>query len=74
MKEIDTIVGGFVEDNIASLSDADMDALEILLDEPDNDVLTWVLGREDAPVDHQSLVMRRLVAVGTGIPSESSND
>lgn len=66
MKEIDTIVGGFVEATAAGLSDADMDALDVLLDEPDNDVLTWVLGREPAPEDHQSDVMERLVAIGIG--------
>jgi antitoxin CptB len=69
MKEIDAIVGGFVTRNAADLSDADVDALEALLDEPDNDVLAWVVAREPTPERHDSAVMHRLIAVGSGSDS-----
>lgn len=66
MKEVDTLVGGFVTRSVADLDDADLNALEALLDEPDNDVLAWVVAREAVPASHESAVMRRLIAVGTG--------
>ena len=46
MKENDIILGRFAEANMAALSDADLEAFEALLDQPDNDVYNWVSGRE----------------------------
>ncbi|HAD88413.1 MAG TPA: succinate dehydrogenase assembly factor 2 [Rhodospirillaceae bacterium] len=62
MKENDIILGRFAEANMAALSDADLDAFEALLDQPDNDVYNWVSGREPAPAPFDTDLMRRILA------------
>lgn len=61
MKENDIILGGFAEARIAALSDADLDAFEALLKQPDNDVYTWVSGREAPPAEFATDLMRQIL-------------
>ena len=53
MREADFLIGGFAERHLAGLPDSEIDAFERLLDEPDPDVVDWVLGRAPAPSAHQ---------------------
>ncbi len=48
-KEMDLILGPFADRALTDLTDADLDALEALMDEGDNDLYTWVSGSECAP-------------------------
>jgi antitoxin CptB len=59
--ENDLMIGGFVRANLASLTDADMDALEALLEIPDVDLADWLTGRRPMP-DDASPMMRRVRA------------
>lgn len=60
------MLGGFVERNLTSLGDADIAAIEALLDESDNDLMNWFLGREPVPEDRRSPVLDRLVDENSG--------
>lgn len=44
MRETDLIMGRFADAHIDTLTEADLDDFERLLDVPDRDVLSWVLG------------------------------
>lgn len=57
MREADFLIGGFAERHLASLSDAEIDAFERLLDEPDPDVVDWILDRTPAPISHQGRIL-----------------
>ena len=48
-KEADAIIGGFVTDMIANLTDAQIAEAEDLLEESDIDLVSWITGREPAP-------------------------
>lgn len=61
MKENDIILGGFAEARIEALSEADLDAFEALLKQPDNDVYTWVSGRETPPAEFATDLMRQIL-------------
>ncbi len=50
-KEADAIVGGFVKSHIETLDDAQLDALEMVLDRPDADLMDWLRERRPMPVD-----------------------
>lgn len=52
-READFLIGGFASSHLAALNDAELDAFERLLNEPDPDVVEWVLDRSPAPVTHQ---------------------
>ena len=53
-READFLIGGFAERHLAELTDAELDAFERLLAEPDPDIVDWVLDRTPVPTSHQS--------------------
>jgi antitoxin CptB len=59
-REIDLILGHFVDAHVAGLTNAELDVFEALLDESDQDIYDWVIGRREAPEHHQSAVLARL--------------
>jgi antitoxin CptB len=66
-RETDLLVGGFVESRIALLSDAELDALEAVLELPDVDLADWLSGRRAIPSGFDSPMLRRMrKAVGGG--------
>lgn len=48
-KEMDIVLGGFADAEIALLSDSDMDSFEVLLALPDPDIDRMVKGMEPPP-------------------------
>ena len=61
-KEADIILGNFADDYLDSMSDADLDTFELLLEVPDQDLYGWIIEREPAPAEYQSEIMSRLNA------------
>ena len=48
-READIILGGFARKHLAELSEAQLDEFERLIDQPDQDLYAWIIGREPAP-------------------------
>jgi antitoxin CptB len=48
-READIILGGFAEKHLAELSPAQLDEFERLIDQPDQDLYAWIIGREPIP-------------------------
>ena len=66
-KETDILIGGFVARHIASLSDADVAALEEILELWDVDLADWLSGRRPSPPEHDHPLLRRIMAeAGSG--------
>lgn len=63
--ECDLLLGGFVNRNLAAMTDAELDALEEILELVDSDLAEWLTGREPIP-DHMStpLLLRIRDAAG----------
>ncbi|MEM9043445.1 MAG: succinate dehydrogenase assembly factor 2 [Pseudomonadota bacterium] len=55
-KEMDLILGGFVDSQAASLSEANLLALEKLMAENDNDLYLWVSGAQEKPIQHTEII------------------
>ena len=49
MRELDILIGGFVEERLESLSDEELDNLLALLFETDVAVLDWIVGASECP-------------------------
>lgn len=62
MREVDLILGGFADAEIARLSDAELGVYEALMTEPDADILKWVTGEEPVPARHDTQVFARILA------------
>ncbi|MFN7286505.1 MAG: succinate dehydrogenase assembly factor 2 [bacterium] len=65
MREMDLILGAFCDAEIAACSEADLDALEALLDVPDQDVYAWLTGSAPVPAPYDQPVFHRLRAFHT---------
>ena len=49
IREMDILIGGFAERNLARFSAAELDRFEALLAEPDHDLLAWFTGQGKVP-------------------------
>jgi antitoxin CptB len=49
IKEMDILFGTFADEKLASLTDAQLDTHEELMDAQDQDLLAWLTGQEDTP-------------------------
>ena len=58
--ETDLLVGGFVAARLDSFSEADIDALELVMDLPDPDLADWLTGRLPIPADQETPMLRAL--------------
>ncbi len=58
--EADLLIGGFVAPRIAALSEAELEALEAVMELPDADLADWLCGRRPIPTELDSAMLRRL--------------
>jgi antitoxin CptB len=69
--ENDIVLGGFVQRHIAVLCEAELTALETVLELPDNDLADWLTGRSPIPPEADTPLLRR-IRNEAGQPSSSS--
>jgi len=65
MRELDLILGAFVDRQGGTLSAADMDALDALLHVPAATLYRWLTGQELVPPNHDTAVIRRVISSTT---------
>jgi antitoxin CptB len=56
--EADLILGPFVDNHGPSLTAAQLDDLEALLEESDHDIYAWIIGRQPVPPAFDTSVMQ----------------
>lgn len=61
-REIDLILGGFADRNLAGLDPAGLDAFECLLDAPDQEVYAWIVGQEPVPAAYDTPILAAIRA------------
>ncbi|MCP4559516.1 MAG: succinate dehydrogenase assembly factor 2 [Bosea sp.] len=62
MREMDLIMGRFADAQIGTLSEAELDEFERLIEVLDRDLLSWVTGEAQVPENYDSDVFRQLKA------------
>lgn len=62
MKEMDLLLGGFVNAHIDTLSEAELDELENLVSAHDQDLYAWMTGRKPLPAEWDGPLYRRIIA------------
>lgn len=50
-KEMDLLLGPYADARLGSMSAAELDRFEQLLEEADTDLLKWLMGQEPTPAD-----------------------
>lgn len=58
--ENDLMIGGFVRAHYNELTEADVDALEAVMDTRDDDLADWLTGRAPFPPGTETPMLRRL--------------
>jgi antitoxin CptB len=59
-READFILGAFADAEMEKLSPEDLDAFELLLEQPDQPLYAWIIGTEPTPEAFDHDVMRRI--------------
>ena len=62
VREMDLIVGRFADAYIDKFDETELDAFERLIEVPNADLYAWVVGEEGVPADHDTAVLRKLIA------------
>jgi antitoxin CptB len=58
--ENDLMIGGFVQAHLSSLAEADIDALEAVMEIPDTVLADWLTGRAPIPPEQETDMLRRM--------------
>lgn len=58
IKEMDLMFGTFADEKMASLTDTELDAHEMLMAEHDQDLLVWVTRQQDTPDELKDALLR----------------
>jgi antitoxin CptB len=58
--ENDLLIGGFVRAHLVGLTEAEVDALEAVMEMPDNDLADWLTGRVAIPQEKDTPMLRRM--------------
>jgi antitoxin CptB len=61
-REMDVLLGGFARDNIDSMQPSELDELERLIDVPDPELMSWIMGEVAVREECRNLVTERLLA------------
>lgn len=59
-KEADLILGHFADARLDRLAEDQIAAYERLIEEPDQDIYDWILGRREPPPEHDTEVLAML--------------
>jgi antitoxin CptB len=62
MREMDLVMGNFADQEIAVMSEAELNEFETLLEAPDPVVLAWITGEEPTPAERDTPLFARLRA------------
>jgi antitoxin CptB len=65
-READLILGPFADLRLGSMSGAELDEFERLLEVPDQDLFAWIVGRQPTPSQWQGPVMGQIQAFQAG--------
>ena len=58
--ENDLMIGGFVRAHVHILTEADVDALEAVMEMPDTTLADWLTGREPIPPEDETPMLLRM--------------
>ncbi|MBL6431582.1 MAG: succinate dehydrogenase assembly factor 2 [Alphaproteobacteria bacterium] len=61
MKEMDILLGNYAKAHLQALGDDDLDTLEQLMDVPDQDLFSWMIGSVPVPANYDTPIYRAIV-------------
>ena len=62
MREMDLVMGQFADLNLPTMTDAELDEFERLMEAPDPEVLSWITGEAPTPQGYDTPLFARVSA------------
>ncbi len=62
MREVDLLLGRFVNNEIGNLGSSELDDYELLLEAQDRDIFSWLTGEAETPSAYDTPVFRKILA------------
>ncbi len=59
-READILLGGFLKENIHSLSNDDLNDFENLLEARDHDIYDWITGKQTVPSKYDTPILKKI--------------
>lgn len=72
IREMDLVFGQFADNELADLSDSELDELEIIMAEEDNDLVKWILGERPVPERYRTPLFARIAAYRPDFEQQSA--
>ncbi|HEX2655311.1 MAG TPA: succinate dehydrogenase assembly factor 2 [Xanthobacteraceae bacterium] len=60
IREMDLIMGRFADEWIERMSEAELDEYERLMEVPDPDLFSWIIGEQNPPQGYDAALLNRL--------------
>jgi antitoxin CptB len=60
-RELDLLLGPFAAAHAAAMSGTELDAFEALLETPETELQSWLLGQGEPPADTDAELLRRIL-------------
>ena len=60
IREMDLIMGRFADAAIDTMSDAELDDFDRLIEVPDRDLFRWITGEDATPSNYDTAIFRRV--------------
>jgi antitoxin CptB len=70
-KEMDLVMGRFVDAELDSFSDEDLVDMEHMIEALDHDLYDWIVGKKPVPGEYDTPVFRRLRAFYAGFKPDA---
>jgi antitoxin CptB len=65
LREMDVALGAFADAHLPALTEAELDEVEVWLDLPDPEILSWLTGEADTPEHMDTPLFAKLKAAPT---------
>ncbi|HUB62910.1 MAG TPA: succinate dehydrogenase assembly factor 2 [Methylocella sp.] len=62
MREVDLLLGRFINAEIGSLSESELDGYECLLEAQDRDIFAWLTGEAEPPSVYDPFILQKIRA------------
>lgn len=59
-READLILGPYADRNLATMTPAELETFEALLEAPDQPLYAWIIGTEPAPPEHDTPILHAI--------------
>jgi antitoxin CptB len=67
-READLVLGGFADANLATMNPGELEAFEVLLDQVDHDLWSWIVGQAEVPDAFQGPLLEQIRAFRFKLP------